>query len=137
MKTKDHKESNSCEKIISQYTTFWWNYCKKINFRLFPLLEIFAQKLLLISAVHGLLARPSRYSNIGPDLHFFSSIYTLYRHENKSLWLTPKKITSSSYSVLATTGKSCSKKKSAFAQLIKVGNIILGDFLGSGQDCQT
>ena len=32
--------------------------------------------------------------------------------------------------VLATTGKSCSKKKSAFAQIIKGGIIILGDFLG-------
>ena len=32
--------------------------------------------------------------------------------------------------VLATTGKSCTKKKSAFAQIIKGGNIILGDFLG-------
>ena len=32
--------------------------------------------------------------------------------------------------VLATTGKSCSKKKSAFAQIIKGGNVILGDFLG-------
>ena len=32
--------------------------------------------------------------------------------------------------VLAKTGKSCSKKKSAFAQIIKGGNIILGDFLG-------
>ena len=32
--------------------------------------------------------------------------------------------------VLATTGKNCSKKKSAFAQIIKGGNVILGDFLG-------
>ena len=32
--------------------------------------------------------------------------------------------------VLATTGKSCSKKKSAFAQIIKGGYVILGDFLG-------
>jgi len=32
--------------------------------------------------------------------------------------------------VLATTGKSCSKKKVAFAQIIKGGNVILGDFLG-------
>merc|ERR1711867_78686 len=32
--------------------------------------------------------------------------------------------------VLATTGKSCSKKKSAFAQIIKKENVILGDFLG-------
>ena len=32
--------------------------------------------------------------------------------------------------VLATTGKSSSKKKVAFAQIIKGGNIILGDFLG-------
>ena len=32
--------------------------------------------------------------------------------------------------VLATTRKSCSKKKSAFAQIIKGGNVILGDFLG-------
>ena len=34
------------------------------------------------------------------------------------------------YHVLATTGKNCSKKKSAFAQIIKGGNVILGDFLG-------
>ena len=32
--------------------------------------------------------------------------------------------------VLATTGKSCSKNKVAFAQIIKGGNVILGDFLG-------
>ena len=32
--------------------------------------------------------------------------------------------------VLAMTGKSCSKKKSAFAQIIKGENVILGDFLG-------
>ena len=32
--------------------------------------------------------------------------------------------------VLATTGKSCSKKKSAFVQIIKGENVILGDFLG-------
>ena len=44
----------------------------------------------------------------------------------------PKKKESLLYSnhVLATTGKSCSKKKSAFAQIIKGGNVILGDFLG-------
>ena len=32
--------------------------------------------------------------------------------------------------VLATTEKSCSKKKRAFAQIIKGENVILGDFLG-------
>ena len=32
--------------------------------------------------------------------------------------------------VLATTGKNCSKKKVAFAQIMKGGNVILGDFLG-------
>ena len=32
--------------------------------------------------------------------------------------------------VLATTGKNCSKKKVAFAQIIKGENVILGDFLG-------
>ena len=32
--------------------------------------------------------------------------------------------------VLATTGKSCSKKKVAFAQIIITKSIILGDFLG-------
>ena len=32
--------------------------------------------------------------------------------------------------VLATPGKSCSKKKVAFAQIIITQNIILGDFLG-------
>ena len=32
--------------------------------------------------------------------------------------------------VLATTEKSCSKKKRAFAQIMKGGNVILGDFLG-------
>ena len=32
--------------------------------------------------------------------------------------------------VLATTEKSCSKKKVAFAQIIKGENVILGDFLG-------
>ena len=44
----------------------------------------------------------------------------------------PKKRHTLFYSnhVLATTGKSCSKKKSAFAQIIKGGNVILGDFLG-------
>ena len=32
--------------------------------------------------------------------------------------------------VLATTGKNCSKKKNAFAQIIKGENVILGDFWG-------
>ena len=32
--------------------------------------------------------------------------------------------------VLATTGKSCSKKKVALGQIIKGGNFILGNFLG-------
>ena len=32
--------------------------------------------------------------------------------------------------VLATTGKSCSKKKSAFALIFKGENVILGDFFG-------
>ena len=32
--------------------------------------------------------------------------------------------------VLATTGKSCSKKKRPFAQITKGENVILGDFLG-------
>ena len=32
--------------------------------------------------------------------------------------------------VLAKTGKSCTKKISAFAKIIKGGNIVLGDFLG-------
>ena len=32
--------------------------------------------------------------------------------------------------VLATTGKSCSKKKVAFSQIIKGENVILGDLLG-------
>ena len=44
----------------------------------------------------------------------------------------PKKKVTLLYSnhVLATTRKSCSKKKSSFAQKIKGGNIILGDFWG-------
>ena len=41
-----------------------------------------------------------------------------------------KKLTSFPNHVLATTGKSRSKKKVAFAQIIKVGSIILGNFLG-------
>ena len=41
--------------------------------------------------VRRLFVRLSRYGNTQPNLHFFSSIYTLYRHENKSLWLTPQK----------------------------------------------
>ena len=41
-----------------------------------------------------------------------------------------KAVTFNPNHVLATTGKSCSKKKSAFAQIIKGGNVILGDFWG-------
>jgi len=46
--------------------------------------------------------------------------------------LGPKKGESLLYPnhVLATTEKSCSKKKVAFAQIIKGENVILGDFLG-------
>ena len=46
--------------------------------------------------------------------------------------LGPKKKDSllRAHHVLATTRKSCSKRKSAFAQIIKGGNVILGDFLG-------
>ena len=36
--------------------------------------------------------------------------------------------------VLATTGKSCSKKKRPFAQIIKGVNVILGDFFVEGYD---
>merc|ERR1719192_2435820 len=44
----------------------------------------------------------------------------------------PKKEVPLLYSnhVLATTEKSCSKKKGPFAQIIKGENVILGDFLG-------
>ena len=49
--------------------------------------------------------------------------------QNPRFW-TKKSSLLSSNLVLATTGKSCSKKKSAFAQIIKGGNVILGDFLG-------
>ena len=45
-------------------------------------------------------------------------------------WAQKKESLSRIHHVLATTGKSCSKKKSAFAQIIKGGNIILGNFLG-------
>ena len=45
-------------------------------------------------------------------------------------WAQKKKPLLGAHHVLATTGKSCSKKKSAFAQIIKGGNVILGDFLG-------
>ena len=45
--------------------------------------------------------------------------------------LGPKKNSLSQvHHVLVTTGKSCSKKKSALAQIIKGGNVILGDFFG-------
>ena len=57
--------------------------------------------------------------------------------KNRIFWpkteiLGQKKRESLLYSnhVLATTEKSCSKKKGPFAQIIKGGNVILGDFLG-------
>ena len=53
----------------------------------------------------------------------------------KNLSFGPKKRDSllDSNHVLAMTGKSCSKKKVAFAQIIKEGNVILGDnYLGKG-----
>ena len=51
---------------------------------------------------------------------------------DQKLKLGPKKEVPLLYPnhVLATTGKSCSKKKVAFAQIIKGENVILGDFLG-------
>ena len=45
-------------------------------------------------------------------------------------WAQKKGPLSQIHHVLATTGKSFSKKKSAFSQIIKGGNIILGDFFG-------
>ena len=44
-------------------------------------------------------------------------------------WAQKKKSLLYSNHVMATTGKNCSKKKVAFAQIIKGGNVILGDFL--------
>ena len=45
-------------------------------------------------------------------------------------WAKKKGVTFSPNHVLATTEKSCSKKKVAFAQIIKGENVISGDFLG-------
>ena len=50
--------------------------------------------------------------------------------QKPKFWAQKKVPLSQIHHVLATTGKTCSKKKSAFAQIIKGGNIILGDFLG-------
>ena len=50
--------------------------------------------------------------------------------KNQNFWPKKRHSLFNSNHVLATTGKSCSKKKSAFAQIIKGGNVILGDFLG-------
>ena len=50
--------------------------------------------------------------------------------KNRNLGHKKKDSLSSPNHVLAKTGKSCSKKKVAFAQIIKGGNVILGDFLG-------
>ena len=50
--------------------------------------------------------------------------------EKPKFWAQKKAYTFSPNHVLATTGKSCSKKKVAFAQIIKGGNVIVGDFLG-------
>ena len=45
-------------------------------------------------------------------------------------WAQKKDTLLYSNHVLATTGKSCSKKKVAFAQIIITQNIIFGDFWG-------
>ena len=50
--------------------------------------------------------------------------------QKPKFWAQKKGATFYPNHVLATTKKSCSKKKSAFAQIIKGGNVILGDFLG-------
>ena len=50
--------------------------------------------------------------------------------QKPKFWAQKRGPLSQIHHVLATTGKSCSKKKSAFAQIIKGGNVILGDFLG-------
>ena len=54
----------------------------------------------------------------------------IFGQKTKILGKKKKDTLLSAHHVLATTGKSCSKKKVAFAQIIKGGNIILGDFLG-------
>ena len=50
--------------------------------------------------------------------------------QKPKFWAQKKDSLLGIHHVLATTGKSCSKKKVAFAQIIKGGNVILGDFLG-------
>ena len=50
--------------------------------------------------------------------------------QKPKFWDQKKESLFDSNHVLAMTGKSCSKKKVAFAQIIKGGNVILGDFLG-------
>ena len=50
--------------------------------------------------------------------------------QKPKFWAKKKVPLLDSNHLLATTGKSCSKKKVAFAQIIKGENVILGDFLG-------
>ena len=54
----------------------------------------------------------------------------IFRPKTKILGPPKKRSLLSPNHVLATTGKSCSKKKVAFAQIIKGDNVIWGDFLG-------
>ena len=53
-----------------------------------------------------------------------------YLDQKPKFWAEKKESLFDRNHVLATTGKSCSKKKSAFAQIIKGENVILGGFWG-------
>ena len=50
--------------------------------------------------------------------------------QKPKFWAKKKESLFAHNHVLATTEKSCLKKKVAFAQIIKGENVILGDFLG-------
>ena len=60
----------------------------------------------------------------------FQTHYNINMDQKLKFWAQKKVPLLYPNHVLATTGKSCSKKKVAFAQIIKGENVILGDFLG-------
>merc|ERR1719195_564109 len=85
--------------------------------------------------VGGRLFEPSAGFFYGNSCNFGTKSWVVWQKSDfwaKNRNFGPKKRHSlfNSNHVLATTEKSCSKKKGPFAQIIKGGNVILGDFFG-------
>ena len=110
---------------------FWPKKSPKMTF---PPLIIWAKALFFFEQLFPVVARTWLESKsdslfLGPKFRFLAQKSDFWT-QNRNFGPKKRHTLLDSNHVLATTGKSCSKKKGPFAQIIKGENVILGDFLG-------